>query len=195
MAAPQVRTGYIAGCRGLVITQLTTTGALPDSPVRYGVRTAQSVEESQEYADGERITLRGGDRVLAQREAEDVLMAIDLKFKNARMDARAAVIIGGGTLIELGGNVVGYNAPTLAQQGIHPPFLAEVFAENYRGQSAREGFIRVTYPLCTGRIPTQSFADNEWATPEFTIRVRENLTLGIPVVRWEFVDALPAELA
>jgi len=192
--AAQVRTGYIAGCRGLVVTQLTATGGMPTTPVRYGIRTAQAVEEEREYAEGERITQRGGDRVLAQREAEDVIIAANLTFRNARLDARAVEIIAGGTVRLSGGNIVGYDAPLLAAQGTRLPFLAEVFAENYLGQGVLQGFIRVTYPLCIGRVPTQSFVDNEWVSPEFEIRVRENPTLALPVVRWEFVDALPAEL-
>ncbi len=192
--AIQVRTGYIAGCRGLVITQLTAAGAMPAVPVRYGIRTAQAVGEEREYVEGERITQRGGDRVLAQREAEDVLIAINLTFRNARIDARAVEIIAGGAVRLVSGNVVGYDAPLISAQGTRLPFLTEVFAENYLGQSVLQGFIRLTYPLCIGRLPTQSFTDNEWASPEFGIRVRENPVLALPVVRWEFVDTLPAEL-
>ncbi|MBT9156879.1 MAG: hypothetical protein DDT37_01870 [Firmicutes bacterium] len=131
---------------------------------------------------------------MAQREAEDVLIAINLTFRNARIDARAVEIIAGGTVRISGANVVGYDAPLLAHQGTRLPFLAEVFAENYLGQSVLQGFIRLTYPLCFGRMPTQSFADNEWASPEFEVRVRENPVLALPAVRWEFVDTLPAEL-
>lgn len=194
----QVRTGYIAGVRGLVVTPLLATGAIPTTPTRLGIRTTQSVGIEREYIEGERITQRGGDVIQAQREGRDVLVGINLTIRDARMDARAAAIMGGGKVItetvNLTVNIVGYDAPMLAEQALQLPYMIEVFAENYQGQSVLQGYIRVTFPLCTGRIPNLSFTDNEWASPEFEIRVKENALLEIPVMRWELVDALPAEL-
>lgn len=194
---PQVRTGYLHGCRGLVVTPLTATGAMPASPTRFGIRTAQTVGEEITYAEGEQTQLRGGDRVLAAKEDEDVVIGAALTFRDARFDARATVIMAGGSLIESGGNVVGWRAPTLAAQGTRIPFVAEVFVENYLANGVLNGFVRITYPLCFGRIPSVTYEDQTWATPEFSIRVRENAALvpALPVISKEFVDNLPAELA
>lgn len=197
MATPQVRTGYIYGCRGIVITALTATGAMPATPVRYGIRTAQTVGEEVTYAEGEQTQLRGGDRILAVREEEDVVIGAQLTFRDARFDARATTIMAGGTLLESGGQVVGWRAPTLAAQGTRIPFLMELFTENYLANGVLDGFVRHTYPLCFGRIPSVSYEDQAWATPEFTVRARENTALSppLPVINKEFVAALPAELA
>jgi hypothetical protein len=101
----------------------------------------------------------------------------------------------GGSLIESGGNIVGYRAPRLADQGTRLPFLAEVYVDNYLSHGVLHGFIRTIYPLCFGRVPSVSYEDQAWASPEFTIRARENTVMGLSVINKEFVDILPAELS
>ena len=168
----------------------------PASPARFGIRTAQTVGEEITYAEGEQSQQRGGDRILAVREEEDVVIGAALTFRDARFDARATVIMAGGTLIESGGVVVGWRAPTIAAQGTRIPFMAEVFVENYLANGVLHGFVRTTYPLCFGRIPSVTYEDQAWASPEFAIRVRENTALApaLPVISKEFVDTLPVEL-
>lgn len=190
----QIRTGYIYGCRGLVIVQLTAAGIIPATPLRYGIKTAQTVGEEVTYVEGEQTQLRGGDKIQAVREEDDVVIGAVLTFRDARFDARATSIIAGGTLIESGGNIVGYRAPKLADQGTRLPFLAEVYVDNYLSHGVLNGYIRTIYPLCFGRIPSVSYEDQNWSTPEFTIRVRENLAMALPVISKEFIDVLPAEL-
>ena len=195
MATPlQTRTGYLYGCRGLVIVQLTAAGALPAVPARFGIRTAQTVGEEVTYVEGEQSQLRGGDRIQAIREEEDVVIGAELTFRDARFDARATAIMAGGTLIESGGAIVGYRVPRLADQGTRLPFLAEVYVDNYLSHGVLNGFVRTIYPLCFGRVPSVSYEDQAWASPEFTIRARENTVMGLPVISKEFVDTLPAEL-
>lgn len=178
-----------------MIVQLTAAGAMPTTPVRFGIRTAQTVEEEVTYAEGEQSQLRGGDRIQAVREEEDVVIGAELTFRDARFDAKATAIMAGGTLIESGGAIVGYRVPRLADQGTRLPFLAEVYVDNYLSHGVLNGYVRTIYPLCFGRVPSVSYEDQAWATPEFTVRARENLAMALPVISKEFVDALPAELS
>ncbi|MBT9134260.1 MAG: hypothetical protein DDT38_00991 [Firmicutes bacterium] len=194
MAVLQTRTGYIHGCRGLVLTPLLATGGMPVTPIRFGIRTAQSVDGTPVYEAGDRSALWGGDALLAVRIRNPVIIGLDLTFRNARMDARAVEIVGGGTRIEAGGATVGYNAPLMSAVA-RTPFLAEAFAENFLGQGVTHGFLRITFPFCIGRAPKPPvMTDNEWAIAELEVSVQENPVLAMPVYRWEFVDVLPAEL-
>lgn len=196
---PQNKTGYLKGCRGLVLIPLNADGSMPASPERYGIKTSQTVSVEPETVDGESGELRGGDRVLARFEEHDVAVGMNLTFTNARFDAKASVIIAGGTLIEVAEGadtrIVGWEAPTVADQATRIPFQAEVYVSNFNSSGGLDGYLRYTFPYCIGYAPSIEHEDQDWGTPEFEIRARENPKTGQSYVQKQFVDALPAELA
>lgn len=192
--ATQTKTGYLYGCRGLVITKLNADGSMPTSPERYGIKTAQKASVELEYEEGEKSTLRGGDHLLAIIEQEDVVTGASFKFTNAKFDAKATEIIAGGTLLTSGEEIIGWEAPKIADQGNRVPFAAEVYVMNYNSRGVLQGCLKITLPFCFGRAPAVEFSDNEWATPEFEVKARENPANNTSCYRKEFVNDLPAEL-
>jgi hypothetical protein len=195
---PQQKTGYLKGCRGLILTPLNEDGSLPSTPVKHAIKTSQSVSVELETVDGESGELRGGDRVLARFEEHDVVVGANLTFTDARFDAQAAQIIGGGELITVtegtDQRVTGWSAPTIEQQSTRTPFKAELYVTNFNKSGGVDGYLRYTFPYCIGYAPGIEHQDQEWGTPEFEIRARENPSTGASYVQKEFVDTLPADL-
>lgn len=197
----QVKRGYLRGVRGLLITPLETSGAMPGTPVNFWIDTAQNVGVTAEIVTGESADLRGGDRLLVRIEEDDVTVGVNLSFTDARFDAKATEIIAGGTLITEAGEgedpdltPVGWEAPTVTEQGEdRTPFQAEVYVESFNANGGREGWLKYTFRYCKGNVPNITLGDQEWGTPEFTIDARENPSTGASAYRKEFVDALPAE--
>ncbi|SFU40425.1 hypothetical protein [Alicyclobacillus macrosporangiidus] len=197
MPGTQAKTGYLKGCRGLVITPLNLDGSMPTNPQRYGIKTSQEVSVDLETVDGDNGELRGGDRVLARFEDTDTVVGMNLQFTDARFDAQATQIIAGGTLIFDESDptkIIGWVAPKVSEQGTRTPFAAEVYVANYNSSGGVDGFVCFKFPYCIGYVPTADFQDGDWGTPEFEMRARENPATGESYMSWQFVDQLPAEL-
>ena len=192
--ATQNKTGYLYGCRGLVITKLNADGSTPVPPDRYGLKTTQKASVELQYEEGEKSILRGGDKIIATIEQEDVVIGASFKFTNAKFDAKATEIIAGGTLLTSGEEITGWEAPKIADQGIRLPFATEVYVTNYNSQGVVQGYLKISLPFCFGRAPAVEFSDNEWSAPEFEINAKENLSTSASCYRKEFVNNLPSEL-
>jgi hypothetical protein len=191
--ATQIKSGYLYGCRGLVITQLNADGSMPGTPDRYGIKTSQKASVEVEYEEGEKSTLRGGDKVLAKVEDRDTITGANVKFTDARFDAKATKIIGGGTLLTSGEEITGWEAPKTTDD--EPlPFAAELYTANYNAQGGVDGYIKYSFPFCKGKLPAVEHSDKEWSAPEFEIRGRENPSTAAACYRKEFVASLPVEL-
>ena len=265
---PQTKTGYLKGCRGLILTPLNSDGSMPATPQKHAVKTSQSVSVELETVEGESGELRGGDRVLARFEENDVVVGANLTFTDARFDAQAAQIIGGGKLVyeevQVTGDSVGtgdgtttvftlanqnvvpgsetiyqdgtpvssseytiddetgtitfntapavgveitadytyedqtkingWEAPKVTEQDNRIPFQCEVYVANYNASGGLDGYLKYTFPYCIGYAPGIEHQDQEWGTPEFEIRARENPSTGASYVKKVFVDQLPTEL-
>lgn len=197
MSKKQVKRGYLKGVRGLLITPLNKDGSKPENPEEYWIDTAQSVGIEAEVIEGESSDLRGGDKVLTRVEEEDVVVGVNLSFTNARFDALATTYIAGGTLItETDGDdeiPIGWEAPTIEEQGEKTPFEAKVYVQSFNASGGKEGFLEYEFRYCKGSAPTVEHADQEWGTPEFEISARENPATGKSAYKKEFVDELPAK--
>lgn len=195
---PQAKSGYLRGCRGLLLTPLNPDGSMPSNPVKYAVKTSQSVSVELETVEGESAELRGGDRTLVWYEEHDVVVGANLTFTDARFDAQVAQIIGGGQLITqndgAGERVIGWAAPTIEEQAQRIPFQMELYVANYNSSGGIDGYLKYTFPYCIGYAPNIEHEDQDWGTPEFEIRARQNPSTGAPYVTKEFVDTLPPEL-
>lgn len=194
----QVKSGYIFGCRGMVVTALLATGANNPAAVAHAIKTAQKAETDITFIAGEESSLRGGDTIIAVISERDKISGATVKFTNARFDADATVVVAGGKLIQdvtVPDDPVttGWDAPMIGDSD-PAPFKAELYAANYTAGGVIDGFWRITYPYCTGRLGTLVYGDKEWSTPSFEIKSTENPILNIPCVRKEWVAALPAEL-
>ncbi len=200
MAEVQKKSGYLHGCRGAVLVPLNPDGSMPASPERHPIKTTQTVGIEKEVVEGESGDLRGGDRLLARYKEDDYVVGVNITLTDARFDAKAAVIIGGGQLItEDNGTgeveIVGYVAPTIEQQAQRLPFQFELYVANFNSSGGVDGYLKYTFPYCKGRSPNIEHQDREWGTPEFEIMATENPATGESVYRVDFIDELPPELA
>ncbi|HEY8355808.1 MAG TPA: hypothetical protein VIK69_12430 [Methylophilaceae bacterium] len=200
MAAIQKKSGYLRGIKGAILIPLSPDGSMPATPERHPIKTTQTAGIELEVIEGESSELRGGDMLLARVEEEDYVVGANITLTDARFDAKAAVIIGGGQLItqsdgQGGEEIIGYVAPTIEEQARgRTPFALEIYVANYNKSGGRDGWLKYTFPYCVGRAPNIEHQDREWGTPEFEIKARENPATGESVYSKEFVDTLPAEL-
>lgn len=194
---PQIRTGYLRGVRGAVVTAINVDGSPVSPAVTYGIRTAQQVAVERVDEAGEAAVHRGGDQILSRFKEPDTIVGVNLTLQNARFDARAIQLIAGGTLITAveGANtrINGWEAPTFTAQQNPPYFRIEVFAANHTATGAIDGFVRFTFPYCRGTFGNETLQDQNWVIPELHIECLES-PQGGGVYRKEFIAALPPEL-
>ncbi len=191
--------GYLRGVRGLLITELEQDGSDDGAGSSHWIDTAQNVEIEAEVVEGESADLRGGDQLLLRVEEDDIIVGADLTFRDARFDAEATVLIGGGDLIdqESGehetdesintGDYVGWIAPTITEQADRTPFQADVYVQSFNEQGGREAYLVYTFTYCRGRMPQVSHSDRSWGTPEFEIKARENSGKAISTYQKRFI--------
>ncbi len=195
---PQNKRGYLRGIVGAVITGLNQDGTMPVTPTKVGMKTAQEAPYEREVVEGEKGALHGGGKVLAYVADDDVTVGVNLTLKDARFDAHAVKLIEGGTLIEVAEGadtrVVGWEAPTVADQQPRPVFQVEVYQRSHDGRGAGEGYMRYTFYFCRGYLSGFNIADAEWSSAEFKIVAVENPNLTAGVYKKEFVSTLPTEL-
>lgn len=195
--AVQLKSGYLRGVRGLLVTQLNADGSTPASPEVHWIDTAQKVGIELEIEEGESATLRGGDHILARIEEDDTIVGANLKFTNARFDAPATTLIGGGSLVTQDGDpntIIGWEAPTISEQASgKTPFKADVYVQNYNSSGGKDGFLKYEFRYCKGTLASVEHSDQDWGTPEFEVKGRENPYSGLSVYRKTFVSALPNE--
>lgn len=202
--------GYLRGIRGILITELDQDGSYLTGPDNsYWIDTAQQAEVTAEVVAGETADLRGGDRLLLRLEEDDVIVGVNLTFRDARFDAEATEIIAGGTLITADsiqaaafgervevGDVIGWIAPTIEEQATRTPFQADVYVQSFDEYGGREAYMVYSFTYCRGRMPETSHSDRGWGTPEFEVKARQNSGLQLSTYQKLFVpsdalDALP----
>lgn len=195
---PQVKTGYVRGARGAVVTALNPSGAPVTPAITHGIRTAQQVAVERVDEAGEAATLRGGDQILSRVEEPDTVVGVNLTLQNARFDARAIQLIAGGTLITVvegaDTRINGWEAPTIAAQQNPSYFRLAVYAVNHTATGGMDGFVMYTFPYCRATFGNETLQDQNWVIPELNIKCSEN-PQGGGVYRKEFVAVLPPELS
>lgn len=179
----------------MLITPLNEDGSKPyPAPEKHWIDTAQEVSVEAEVVEGESDELRGGDRILVRIEEDDIVVGAELGFTDARFDAKATELIAGGTLIYDGNDpdvIIGWDSPKIEEQYSKKPFEAEVFVQAFNAEGGREAYLRYTFRYCKGSAPNITHGDQEWGTPEFTLKARENPSTKESTYKKEFVSVLP----
>lgn len=194
MAGTQSKKGYLRGVRGIRLIKLLETGEKPAEPEIHWIDTAQEVGVEAEVVAGESADLRGGDRLLLRVEEDDSIVGVNLEIRDAKFDAKATELIAGGTLITdpaspIGSHdIVGWEAPTIAEQADRIPFEAEVYIQAFDDQGGREAYLKYTFVFCKGNAAEITHTDRMWGTPEFEIKARENPHTNKSTYRKEFID-------
>lgn len=184
------------GIRLIRVKKLQPDGSEDTSAQWEKIEGPQEAALEPEYEEGEENTLRGGDKLLATIKDDDVLKALNITLRDARLSAQAVQIIaGGGTVITDGGSGVpiGYEAPKMSDPKF--PFEMEIYVANYAdgGAGAKvKNFLKFTFKFCEGRLPSITLSDRSFATPEIEIKCTENPAQNAAIFRWEEVEALPA---
>lgn len=195
------KTGYLRGVRGMVITTLEDDGSEPSEPEEFTMDTPQTIGIEVEIEEGESESLRGGDSVLARIEEDDTIIGVNLSITDAKFDPELYAAISGGSVIEeevdTEEEVVGYEAPTIEEQRSNKtPFEAKVYVQSHDSSGNIEGYVEYTFPFCKGIFNGIDHGDQEWGTPEFSVKGRENPDSGDSCYRSEFIekDDLPSDL-
>jgi hypothetical protein len=193
--ATQIKKGYMRGCRGILLTGLNADGSMPDEPEQYWIDTAQEASIETEIVEGETSDLRGGDRLLVRVEESDVIVGVNVDFTNARFDARVVQMLMGGKLITEGSGddeeIIGWEAPTVVEQSVKHPVQAEVYVQSFNGEGGREAYLKYIFPYAIGVLSSVEHSDQEWGTPEFSLKARENPSTGAAAYSKRFVADLP----
>ena len=121
---------------------------------------------------------------------------MNLDFTNARFDAKVVQLLQGGSLITTAGEgdeeeIIGWEAPTVASQSVKHPVQAELYVQSYNGEGGREAYLKYKFPYCIGNMGSVEHSDQEWGTPEFSLKARENPSTGASAYSKQFVDDLP----
>lgn len=192
----QYITGYLRGVKLIRIQTLEADGDNPVSPVYYKITTPQAVGISMEVEEGESSVLRGGDQVIARIQDIDTIVGGTLTLTNAKFDIEALYHLCGGTLIEETIDLTDYNTgwemPTIAEQQTRLPVLLEIYVQNFSSSGVQTNWVKYIFGWCIGYAPNIEHNDQEWATPELTIKCSENETQSLPIYTKEYVNALPA---
>lgn len=190
--------GILYGCRRLDLTPISEDGSPDPDTTTVKIDVPQECGVEPQVQEGNEATLRGGDKLIAIIEDEDILTGINFTFTNAKLDAEEVQLIGGNGTIKTDaeGNSIGYEAPTMEEQQTgKTPFMAELYvaeyAEGASNKAALKGFVKFTLNYCKGSVPTFTSSDQDFLTPEFTIKARENKAQNLSVIHWEKVDQLP----
>lgn len=194
--ARQIKKGYLRGCRGLLLTELNADGSSKTGGIVRWVDTAQEASIEVEIVEGETSELRGGDRLLVQVQENDVVIGANVDFTDARTDLVLLKLIAGGTFITEGSGdteeIIGWEAPKIEDQSEKIPFKAELYVQSFNSQGGREAYLKYDFPYCIATIGSISHSDQDWGTPEFSLKARENPSTKETAYKKSFVSALPA---
>ncbi len=166
------------------------TGTVPElDPGWSAITTPQQASLAYQMQAGQRVELRGGDKLLAAVEDDDELLGVDITFTDAAMNGDAWAIIDGGTWDDTGSE---YTPRATGTE--HPGFACEIYQARYtegsQHQSNEAGFVVFNFPFCKGAASSLSQQDRQFSTPQFTIKARDSKTERC--YNWKHAEALPS---
>lgn len=171
MATTTDKTLY--GVEQVDIRNLLSTGAVDASATTYNIDNPQDVGITAVYIDGTRVELRGGDDLIAIVEESDKLLGFDINFKVAQLMPEVDETICGGTATPGSSK---WESPTSDAEEAYP-FFMHVWIKNYTesdSRSVQDGYIKFTFPFCTGRRASQDHSQQNFGSPSYTIEARRN---------------------
>jgi hypothetical protein len=182
------------GAAGLIEDETAhLIGGSDQQGANYWVNTPEEVGYTAKVEAGAEDTLRGGDQVLTSVKDPDIVKGITLAIRDARFDAKLAEIIDGGTLIEDGGELIGYTAPTMAAQATPTPFRTKVYVQSFDETGHREAYLEYNFVYCIGKMGNITHTDKAWGAAIFNVDASENPSTLASTYSKQFVDTLPAE--
>jgi hypothetical protein len=181
---------FYNGISQIRVIELLNTGATDPSATAITSTIPKKLSEAPVYKDGEELEQTGGGEIVCTITEEDAFKGIDLKLNLASLDYEAKKVIAGGDLVMDGPDVIGWESSD-TKPG---PFAMEAWIPHYSTDEAVEGmedgYLKLTYPFCKGRIDDRDHEEKGWGEDSFTIKARQNPSSGDGAKTEEIVDTI-----
>jgi len=181
---------FYNGITQIRVEELLDTGAADPSATAKTSTIPKSLGESPVYKDGEELEQTGGGEIVCTITEEDAFKGIDLKLKLASLDYEVKKVIAGGDLVMDGLDVVGWES-SATKPG---PFALEAWIPHYDTdvsiEGMEDGYLKLTYPFCKGRIDDRDHEEKGWGEDNFTVKARQNPSSGDGAKTEEIVDTI-----
>ncbi len=168
--------------------QLVRVKAL-DGGAWKAITTPQQATISPQVIAGQRVEIRGGDRMLTSVEDPDKLVGMEISFTDATMDGSTWEVIDGGDW-----DVGDEEYTPKAVGDPRPRFEMEVyqarFTEGSQHDGSVAGYIKYTFPNCSGSVSSFTQQDRQFSTPQFTIKAAD--ASDARCYSWEKIANLPS---
>jgi hypothetical protein len=175
------------------VTELLGTGAADPSAVAVSSTIPKELTIKPVYIDGEEKEQRGGDAVVCTITEEDTFKGVDLELLLASLDYSMKEAIAGGTLVMSGPDIVGWESINT----LPGPFKLEVWVPHYETPSigtevegALDGYLKVDFPFCKGRLADHDHSDKKFGEDKFSIKARPNPSSGDGAMHEEIVSTI-----
>lgn len=157
-----------------------------------------------EVEEGARVLLKCGGSVANIMQKPDQMTGITAKLTQGKVNPEVESILAGsvGTVVYDASSppcAIGFNAPTTAEQASAVPFEMRLFEEIVEGSNVVDYWQYSLY-YCTAAFPSLSGSQEDYSTPEWTIKAVENTQYdvdespagtGKPVYSYLQVAAIP----
>lgn len=168
------------GLRLVRVAALDADGKVPTTPEWKTITTAQQFNITPQVQQGQSVELRGGDRLLATIQEKDKTTGMDITLQDAAIDLEVLPILVGGTYVP-----ANPGPPAVDEHWIpagideeSPGFIMEMYvaryAEGNQHSSDEVGYSKYVFNNCSATGPQHSHQDRQFASPQFTIKARDN---------------------
>ena len=168
--------------------KLVRVAALGGSPSWEVISTPQQANLTYQLQAGQRVEIRGGDKLYSAVEDDDELLGVDIAFTDAAMNGEAWAIIDGGSWDPTDKE---YIPRAIGEE--NPGFQCEIYQVRYsegsQHQGSIAGYTKFVFPFCKGAVSSFAQQDRQFTTPQFTIKARD--TTAARCYSWENVATLP----
>jgi hypothetical protein len=172
------------------VTELLVTGAEDPSATAQVSTVPKELSISPVYIDGEELEQRGGGATVCTVTEEDAFKGVDLDVTFATIEFEVKEVITGGDLVVSGGDTIGWESSSTTPG----PFKLEAWVPHYDTtvgvEGKIDGYLKLTFPFCKGRLADRSHADREFGEDAFTVKARQNPTSGGGAMREEIVETI-----
>lgn len=157
---------------------------------KYSFTTATEVTFQTRIKEGEKIPLVIKNVLKAQKNYKDVILGIDIKFKdNMFLPEVVELLQGGVAQMKAEGQFERYAPPAAGVEYESKRFTVDVYSEHIDTSSQILGYAKFSFPNGQGKPIEMASKDGEFFAPEYTVITAP--LKGQPPYTIEYVDTLP----
>lgn len=157
----------------------------------YNFATADEISCEPVIEEGEALTLKLKNRVVANKEIPDMILGHDITCKDNVFSPAMLADIQGGTVTNDATKFKKYVAPAIGAMPQTKSFDFIAFAEIVDENGATGEYLKYTFPNCKGGFISPNLKDGEYYSNEYNIKSRP--TFGTEAYTTELVTELPAD--